>query len=660
MEGLRAYTPPQASRVYDGDGLVLTHLAPERRVVVPLAGMPEHLIGAFLSVEDRRFFDHSGVDYRRVAGAVVHDVATLSFDQGFSTITMQLARNVFPEHLTRAKTLRRKFWEIMLATEMEREFAKTEILEMYLNQIYLGEGYYGVEAAANGYYGKTAADLTLAEAAMLAAIPKGPSAYNPRDNPVPAVRRRNLVLSLMESAGVAGATEVDAASAAPLGVIAPAEARGEAPYFIAAIRREVRERFGEGAETAGLRIYTALDRGLQTAAVEQLNRQLAAVERGEMGRFRGPACAKEEVADPTTCLQGMFVAIDNRTGDVLALVGGRDFAASQFDRATQARRQAGSAFKPFLFATALAAGVPITTTLLGPGAADYEGGYIPADHVSDETPVDLREAMRLSSNRAAVVLGERVGVGSVVRTAQSLGISTPMQEYPSTLLGAAEVVPIEMVGAFTAFANSGVVVTPRLIQRVENAEGQVLWEEPVARRQVLTPQVAWLTNDLMRDVVDSGTGSSVRAAGLPWSIQAAGKTGTTNDAADAWFVGSTPDITAGVWVGFDKRERITVGGGGGSIAAPVWGRVMANYYRTHPAPAGWSAPYDLVSVRIDRETGDIATSECPGEHVVEEWFIPGTEPRQYCPLHQERGIDGWFRRGLRGIEDVFRGRRGGD
>jgi len=660
MEALRSYQPPQASRVFDGQGRLVAHLSPERRIVVPLRGMPAHLVGGFLAVEDRRFLEHSGIDFRRVAGAVIHDLRVMRFEQGFSTITMQLARNVFPGHLTREKTLKRKFWEVLLAVQMEREFTKSEILEMYLNQIYLGEGYYGVEAAAQGYFGKSVGTLSVAEAAMLAALPKGPTTYNPRDNPVPAVRRRNLVLDQMARTGVISEAEQEAAAEQSLGVVPPVEATGDAPYFVAAVRRAVRERFGDRAETAGLRIFTALDRDLQTTAAAQLNRQLAAVERGEIGRFRGPACATGPVANPEECLQGMFVAVDNQTGDVLALVGGRDFSLSQFDRATQARRQAGSAFKPFLFATAIAAGVPITTTLLGPGAADYEGGYLPADHVSDSVAVDLREAMRLSSNRAAVALGERVGVGSVVRTAHSMGINTPLQEYPSTLLGASEVVPIEMVGAFTAFANAGVVVRPRLIQRVEDAEGRVLWEEQVERHQVLSPQAAFLTNDLMQDVVDRGTGSSVRDAGLSWNIPAAGKTGTTNDAADAWFVGSTPDITAGVWVGFDRRQRITVGGGGGNIAAPVWGRVMTNYYRTRPAPPTWAAPHDLVQLRIDRSTGFLATSECPVEHVVEEWFIAGTEPHEYCPIHTEQGIEGWFRRGIRGIEDMFRRRRGTD
>ncbi|HUE97225.1 MAG TPA: PBP1A family penicillin-binding protein, partial [Longimicrobiaceae bacterium] len=551
VRALREYMPPQASRVFDGRGQLLAHLAPERRIVIPLERIPAHVASAFLAVEDQRFFRHSGIDYRRVVGAAIRDLQAMRFEQGFSTITMQLARNVFPEHLTRAKTLRRKAWEVMLARQMEREFSKDEILEMYLNQIYLGDGYYGVEAAAQGYFGKSTAQLGTAEAAMLAALPRAPTTYNPRDNPVGAVQRRNLVLRLMSDAGVVSQAEAAGAAAEPLDLVAPFQSSSDAPYFLAAVRRELRQRFGDKAETAGLRVFTGLDRQMQKAAVVALREQLAAIERGDAGRFRGPNCSTEKVEDPSTCLQGMFVALENGTGDVLALVGGRDFGLSQFNRATQAKRQAGSAFKPFLFATALAQGVPITTTLLGPGAADYEGDYLPADHVETDTPIDLREAMRLSSNRAAVVLGERVGVRSVVHTARSMGLTTPIQEYPSTLLGAAEVVPIEMVGAFTAFANDGILVTPRLIQRVEDKDGRVLWEAPVRRQTVLSPEVAFLTTSLMQDVVNRGTGWRARDAGLKANVPVAGKTGTTNEAADAWFVGFTPDVSAGAWVGFD-------------------------------------------------------------------------------------------------------------
>ena len=473
VDALRDYAPPQATRVFDAEGEVIAHLAPERRIVVPLERIPSHLAGAFLAVEDKRFFQHGGVDYRRVAGAALRDLRTLSFEEGFSTLTMQLARNVFPEHLTRAKTLRRKLWEVMLAREIEREFSKDEILEMYLNQIYLGDGLYGVEAAAQGYFGKPARELDAPEAALLAALPQAPSRYNPRRNPEVADARRDVVLARMADAGVISEREASEGKAEPLALAPPIEASGTAPYLVAAVRRELRERFGPDAETAGLRVYTALDTELQRSAETALREQIAATEAGQFGRFRHPSCSGGKAGAGDGCLQSLFVAMDPRTGDVRALVGGRDFAGSQFDRATQARRQAGSAFKPIVYATGLAAGIPTSTVLLGPGADDWEGDYRPADHVADSIGVDLREGLRSSSNRAAVALGEQAGVGRVVQTARALGLSTPIQEYPSTFLGAADVIPIELIAAYGAFANGGVVVEPRLIQKVENPQGRI-------------------------------------------------------------------------------------------------------------------------------------------------------------------------------------------
>jgi penicillin-binding protein 1A len=657
VEALREYTPLQASRVFDRDGKLVAHLAPERRIVVPLEQIPAHVAGAFLAVEDKRFFRHDGVDYRRVVGAAVQDLRTLSFDEGFSTITMQLARNVFPEHLTREKTIRRKLWEVVLAREIEQEFSKDEILEMYLNQIYLGEGLYGVEAAAQGYFGRPARQLTPADAALLAALPKAPSYYSPRRNPVAAVRRRNLVLTLMADGRVITDRTAEEGMEAPLGLAPPIEAKGSAPYFVAAIRRELRERFGPDAETAGLRAYTTLDPQLQRTAEEALSKQIQAIEAGKLGKFRGATCGGKQVKNAEQCLQGLFVAMDVKTGDVRALVGGRDFALSQFDRAMQARRQAGSAFKPIVYAAGIAAGIPITTPLVGPGAADYESGYRPADHVADSLGIDLREGLRASSNRAAVALGERVGAGQVVQTAHQLGLTTPIQAYPSTFLGAADVIPIELIAAYSTFANGGTLVRPRLIRRVEDARGRVVYEAPVRAAPVLAPGVAYLTLSLMQDVVNRGTGHGVRAAGLPYAVPAAGKTGTTNEAADVWFVGATPDLVAGVWMGFDKPKRIMHGASGGSLAAPVWGRIMADFYKTHPVPAAWAPPADLVTAEVDEATGLLATSACPPEQVRIESFLPGTEPTEYCPLHVEPGIDGWLRRTFRGIGDWLGGRR---
>jgi penicillin-binding protein 1A len=659
VRALREYTPPQASRVFDRDGELIAHLAPERRIVVPLEQIPSTVAGAFLAVEDKRFFQHAGVDYQRVGGAFVRNLQARRFQQGFSTITMQLARNVFPEHLTRAKTLRRKVWEVVIARQIEREFSKDEILEMYLNQIYLGEGFYGVEGAAQGYFGKPARELTAPEAALLAALPRAPSYYNPRRNPVAAVQRRNVVLALMRESGVISDSDAERLREAPLGLAPPIEARGEAPYLIAAVRRDLQERFGNGAEIAGLRVFTTLDRSLQRSAELALREQIEAVEAGRHGRYRHSSCTGKRPADPNECLQGLFVAMDAHDGDILALVGGRDYSLSQFDRVTQARRQAGSAFKPFVYATGLAAGIPIPTHLIGPGADQFEGDYRPADHVSDSLSVDMREGMRLSSNRAAVALGERVGAGRVVETARLLGLSTPMHEYPSTFLGAADVVPLELVAAFSAFANNGVLVRPRLIRRIEDAQGTLIWEAPILRTPVLSPEVAFLTTSLMEDVVNRGTGGGVRRAGLPYEIPAAGKTGTTNDAADVWFVGATPDIVAGVWLGFDRPRRIMVGASGGNLAAPVWGRVLASHYRGRAAPARWSPPASLIAVEIDRETGHIATANCPHDHVVTEYFILGTEPARYCPHHPE-GVDGWIRRTVRGIGGWLGGRRDRD
>jgi penicillin-binding protein 1A len=653
VEALRSYAPPQASRVFDRQGALVAHLAPERRILVPLRDVPPHVVGAFLAVEDRRFYRHDGVDYRRVAGALLRNARSLRYHEGFSTLTMQLARNVFPEHLGRAKTLRRKLWEVVLARKIERAFTKDEILELYLNQIYLGDGLYGVEAAARGYFGKPAARLHPSEAALLAGLPKAPTSYNPRRNPVAAVRRRNLVLGLMGRDGVIASSEVESERAQPLGLAPPAEALGKAPYFVAAVRRELRERFGPEADRAGLRVHTTLEPGMQEAAQRELRAQLQAVEAGKFGKFRGPSCQR----DPKGCLQGLFVAMDARSGDVLALVGGRDYAVSQFDRATQARRQAGSAFKPFVYAAAIAQGIPISAPVVGPGAdaGVYQAGdYRPADAVADTLTLDMRDALRLSSNRAAVALGNRVGAARVVQTARDLGFTTPIGEYPSTFLGAADVLPIEMVAAYTAFAQGGVRAAPRLIRRVDDAQGRVLWEAPIRRTPALPPGVAYLTTSLMEEVVNRGTGSSVRRA-LPYTVPAAGKTGTTNEAADVWFVGVTPEVAAGVWLGFDRPRRILQGASGGDLAAPVWGRVLAEYYRVRPVPERWAPTMDLVTAEIDLESGKLATAACPGEQLSNEYFLRGTEPTESCPLHPDEGLDGWLQRMARGIGDWLGG-----
>ncbi|HWE25976.1 MAG TPA: PBP1A family penicillin-binding protein, partial [Myxococcales bacterium] len=583
--------------------------------------------GAFLAVEDRRFYQHRGIDFRRMLGALWRDLRTFSVREGSSTITMQLARNVFPQQIGPARTIRRKLWELVLAREIENKLPKDRILELYLNQIYLGNGLYGIEAASRGYFGKSVHDLTLAEAAVLAALPKAPTTYDPRRYPEVARRRRDLVLRLMADAGAITLEEMRKATREKLRLV-PSEETAGAPWFIAAVRRELHDRFGAEADTMGLRVRTGLDTGLQKTAERELVRQIASLE-----KRRKQSCAD----DHAQCLEGLFVAVDPVSGDVRALVGGRDYAASEFDRATQAHRQPGSAFKPIVWAAALESGIPLST-LLAPDAGDYQ----PADRITMPVgPLNLREALRVSSNRAAVALGNRVGIARVVEEARALGITTPIPEYPSTVLGAAEVVPIELVAAYAAFGNGGMRITPRFMTSVEGRDGKVLWSPPVEMSTAIQPGVAYLMTSVLRDVVDRGTGTAARTEGAS-SVPLAGKTGTTNDSQDVWFVGGTPDLVGAVWLGYDKPRPLGPAASGGRLAAPVFGRILREYYRNRPAPEPWVQPPDLEDREIDVASGGLAIAGCPPDRVSRELFLPGTAPPD-CTEHHG-GVIGFFDR----------------
>ena len=636
VESLRDYRPPQASLVFDRDGKLLARLAPEERIVVPLSAISGKLVGAVLAVEDQRFFEHHGVDWRRVAGALWRDVKTLSPREGSSTITMQLARNVFPDRLTRARTLRRKIQEMIVARRIERAFGKQQILEMYLNQIYLGNGYYGVEAAARGYFGRPAKDLTAAQAALIAALPKAPSNYDPRRFPDQALKRRNLVLGQMTKSKLIGASEAAAARSSRLR-LRPAEEEGGAPWFVAEIRRELREVFGPDAETQGLRVTTTLDMPLQRSAERELAKQIGNAEKGRLGKLDAKACD----GNPDECLEGLFVALDTHTGDVRALVGGRDYELSEFDRVTQAHRQPGSTFKAFVWAAALEAGVPISALIDTANAAP--GEYAPAD---GQAPLDhapnLREALRVSSNRAAVALGQHVGVQPVIDVARSCGIEDPIPSYPSTFLGAAEVTPLQLVAAFAPFANGGDRVQPRFIDEVKSATGETIFHEPVEAGRAVPPDVAFLMSSLLSDAMDHGTGAAARAP-LPPGLPALGKTGTTNGAQDVWFVGATPDLVAGVWFGYDRPRPLGPSATGGRLAAPVWGRVVAGWLRGKEMPPPWQPPHSVEQHDIDVRTGALASEGCPREQVQQEWFLQGTAPVVECPDHQS-GLGGFLER----------------
>jgi 1A family penicillin-binding protein len=639
---LQAYRPPEATRVFAGDGSIVADLSPQRRVVLEPGEIPALVRDAAVAVEDRRFWEHRGVDLRSVVRASWRNLRGLSVREGFSTIPMQLARSVFPEQLPMSRKGGRKVCEIQLALQIERTFPKDQILAMYLNQIYLGSGLYGVEAAAQGYFGIPASKLDAAQAALLIGLAKSPNGFNPRRHPERAKARRDVVLGVMAGRGVVDAATASQLRSTPIRLAPPAEASGPAPYFVAAVRKELQERFGPEADILGLRVFTGLDPALQRASHEALVHQISRIERGELGRYPHAAGGNGDPATPV--LQGMVVVLDPKTGEVRALVGGRDFATSQFDRAFQARRQPGSAFKPIVYAAALEAGLATSSRLeTSPVVVETAGSPVwrPGDHVADTVEsLTLRTALAVSSNHAAVRLGQWVGEARVAGMGRRLGLTTSIPEYPSIHLGSAEVIPAELVAAFAVFGNGGYQVTPTLIQQVEDIHGTVLWRAQPPRHQVLDPGVAFLTLTMLEEAVNAGTAASVRANGF-WQ-PAAGKTGTTNEAKDVWFVGLTPDLVAGVWLGFDQPRRIMAGASGGRLAAPVWAAVMTQAYRNRPSPAPWTPPSNVVSVELDARTGHLAGPNCPEEDIRLEYFLAGTEPRTYCPVHGGPGVERLF------------------
>lgn len=641
IDALLSYRPPEATRLYARDGSLVADLSIERRVVVDLDEVPVAVSNGFVAVEDRRFWTHDGVDVRGIGRAVWRDVISLSLREGFSTITMQLARNVFPDALPRRDRFRRKACEVLLAGQIEAAFSKRDILRLYINQVYMGDGRYGIEEAARGYLGKSARRLTDAEAALLVGLVKNPEGYNPRRNLDRAIQRRNVVLDVMVREEVISAAAATAAKAEPVKLAPPLEAAGPAPYYVAAVRRELHERFGADADVRGLRVHTALDPAIQRAARDALVAQIHDIEAGGYGPWPHAKPATDRMppaqGSGSPYLQGMVIVLDAQTGEIRALVGGRDFTHSSFDRALLARRQPGSAFKPIVYAAALQQGLSaaawVETTPVA--VALSAGAWRPDDLVPDSiTRLTVRDALALSSNHAAVRIGEWVGARRVVGMARTLGITTPLPAYPSIFLGAAEVIPAQFAAAFAALGNGGFAVAPTLITRVEDARGNVLWRPTGDPVHVLDSGIAFLTTSLMEDVIDRGTGAAVRRHGF-W-LPAAGKTGTTNDARDVWFVGMTPDLVAAVWLGFDQPRQILPTAFGGNLATPVWARTMTAAYANRPAPAGWTPPASLISLPIDAKTGLLATRDCAPADVRIEYFTPGTEPLDSCPAHDPR------------------------
>ena len=636
----RLETGPQATLLYDRTGQLVFSLHEEERTDRRLDELAPTIVPAVLAAEDRHFRSHVGVDVVRMAGAAVNDVKSWRLTQGASTITQQLVRS---QALGRERTWSRKAREILLALRIERRYTKDEILETYLNRIYLGDGYFGVQAAARGYFDKDASALDASEAALLAGIIRCPSACSPRMQPERAGRRRDVVLQTMLDDGDVPPDSFSAALSSEPAIkprrgdgMFPVHRDGHDPsalYFIDEIRRQLSIRFGEGAVLrAGLRVYTTLDPGLQKAAEDAVESRLAELDAQER-TLRKPR-------SDGNAIEGSLVAIDPKSGEVLALVGGRDFHSTPFNRAVQALRQPGSAFKPLVYAVALENGMVPSTVLdhLDDPIPANGGTWLPADEHEGST-YTVRQALVVSSNRAAARVLQRVGVSAAQYYARRLGITSTLPPIPSLALGTAEVSLIDLTTAYGVFANNGALVSPHLISRVEDSAGDVIWQSSTTAVQILRPGTAFLMSSILADVITRGTGSQARSQGF--KLPAAGKTGTTNDSADAWFVGYTPNLVAGVWFGRDQPQPIIGRATAATIAVPAWARFMKQATASD-RPDWYQMPSDFEKVAICQVSGMRATAACrlaAANHqggVLDDYFPKGTAPKEPCSVHADQ------------------------
>jgi 1A family penicillin-binding protein len=626
---------PQASFVLARDGSLIGEIGKEIRSSVSIRTLPKYLPQAFVAVEDHRFYQHDGVDVVGIAGALKDNI--FGERRGASTITQQLVGNMHPTLIDRSdRSLGRKLDEQAAAREMERHYNKAQILEAYLNQISFGHGWYGIESAARHYFGKGAAQLTLAEAAALAAMPKGPALYDPLKYPDRVRRRRNVVLSLMADQGFISESQAKTAQDARLVTQPNGGYSAYSPWYVDVVRVQA-TRAGIPVMQGGYRIYTGLDPVLQNAAAGALQEETASLE--AQPDYAHPKYVPPKAPSPssrtTDYLQGMVVAIDPTSGDVRALVGGRDYNDSQFDRAVDGMRQPGSSFKPIVYAAAIADSIP-PNAMFADTAVEI---YLPNKTVYRPENADnkflgaitLRDALAMSRNVVAVQVAMKLGMDSVAQLAYRMGLNSVIAPYPSSAIGASVVQPLDLIAAYTTFANLGTPVEPRFIYRVEDRNSKVVFSREVrALAPALDPRTTYVVRDMMRDVVERGTAASIRRY-LPATIPVAGKTGTTNDNSDVWFIGLTPDIVAGVWLGFDKPTSIAPGVGGGSLAAPVFGKMLARFYAAKPElltnhADQWSPPVGVIFGDFDRATGALATDQTPAERRYTEYFVEGTEP----------------------------------
>ena len=613
IQSLENFKPSAVTRIYSSDKVLLSELYAEKRHPVPIQSMPPHLKAALVATEDRNFYRHSGVDLRGILRALVKDLSTGQFAEGASTITQQLAKTLF---LTSQKTIVRKIKEAFLAFQLERRYTKDEILELYMNQVYFGSGAYGVESAARLFFGKSVNDLTLSESALIAGMPQAPSRYSPLVNKNRAAKRRNLVLKQMEKTGIITTEDYERAVKEPIDV-AGSKRRVKAPYFVEYVKRFLESTIGETRlYREGLNVYTTLSEKLQIVAERSIHDGLTALEKRMNQRGM-----------KNTKAQGALIAMDIETGGILAMVGGKDFYDSPFNRSTQALRQPGSAFKPILYAYAIEQGFPQNHLILDAPIV-FRGANAGEDWRPEnfsktyKGEITFRRALATSENIPAVRLIEKLGPSSVAQFAHKLGITARLEPNLTLALGSSGVRLMELTACYAVFANQGNYNEPFGVLEVSDRAGRMIWRRKPKKKAVMSRAGAAIMTNMLEGVVREGTGRKARSLIRP----VAGKTGTTNDFRDALFIGFSPSIAAGVWVGQDSYVALGNGEEGARAALPAWIQFMREALKETPLEY-FDIPDDVVQVRINPTSGLPSGDGDPDG--VFALFKKGTEPAHY-------------------------------
>jgi len=622
---LETFDASEGTKVYDDNDELITEFHVERRIFVPLAQIPKTLRDAIIAIEDARFYSHHGVDPTGIARAVYQNFRRGRIVEGGSTITQQLAKVLF---LTPDKSLERKLKEAVLALELERRYSKDRILEMYLNQIYFGHGAFGVEAAARTFYGKGVSELSLPECTLLAGLPKAPTTYSPFEHPEAAKRRRATVLSRMVDVGAIASPLAKKTADSPLGLIPPERRRTTGQYYLEYVQQQLEAQYGADLVfKGGLQVYTTLSPVMQVKAERALREGLKALE------SRRGAAAKDGTAPPPERPEGALLTIEPQTGYIKAMVGGYDFFKSEFNRAVQARRQPGSAFKAFVYLAALESG-QTPASVVDDSPVEFPAGRNGKAWKPDNYdrkfrgPITYQQALEESVNVAAVKVLEKNGVRRTVDLARRLGVESPLGENLSIALGTSDLTLLEITSAYGALANQGSWVRPSAIRYVLDSQRKLLEENTPQAKQVVSPELAYVMTSMLRGTIERGTGAAARALGRP----AAAKTGTTNDYSNAWFIGYTPQLATGVWVGYDRPRSLGKDETGSRVAVPIWTAFMQEALAGTP-PEDFPIPERVVLVPVDMNPSGGCVRP------VTMAFVAGTEPKEVCgPARYAPGV----------------------